>query len=146
MPLHGEERRTYPRAPIASVGAVVWKDGRILLVKRGKEPFKGWWTVPGGAVELGETIYEAARREVREECNIDVEAERVLDAVDNVVRDGEGRIRYHYVIVDVLANYTGGEVRAGSDAEACRWVNPDEIRGMDVTPSLMAVLERVRVL
>ncbi|OGN98871.1 MAG: hypothetical protein A2Y58_04755 [Chloroflexi bacterium RBG_13_51_52] len=132
----------YPKSPIACVGAVVFKKDRILMVKRINEPSKGMWSIPGGAIELGETVYEAARREVLEECSIEIEIERALDAADNIVRDEKGRIRYHYTIIDLLAKYISGEIRAQSDAEECGWFEPEEIVSMDITPTLRVMLEK----
>jgi 8-oxo-dGTP diphosphatase len=147
MPESNEnDRRRYPESPIAGVGIIIRKDGQILMIKRGKEPNKGYWSIPGGAVRLGETLQGAARREVREECSIDVEVERVLDAAQNIIRDETGRIEYHYVIVDLLARYRDGEVRAQSDAEECRWVELRELAKMQVTPSLIEVLQRAGIL
>lgn len=135
-------RRLYPGLPIAGVGAVVLNEGRLLLVKRAKEPNKGMWSIPGGAIELGETIFEAARRETREECSVEIEVVRVLDAVENIVKDAGGRVRYHYTIIDLLARYVGGEPEARSDAAACGWFTPEAVAGMDISPLLRAMLER----
>jgi 8-oxo-dGTP diphosphatase len=134
--------REYPDLPISCVGAVVRKDGKILLVKRGQEPGKGMWSIPGGAIELGETIYEAAAREVLEECSVKIKIERVLDAVENIVKDGRGRIRFHYVIIDLQAEYVGGRLEAGTDAAECGWFTPEEAAGMDLTPTLRAMFVR----
>ena len=128
--------------PIPAVGAVVFKEGKILTIKRGQEPGRGKWSIPGGRVELGETTFEAAVREVREECSIEVEIERVLDSVDNIIRDEDGRIKYHFVIIDLLARYVGGEIKAQSDAEECRWVTPQELIKLDLTPLLRDMLKR----
>jgi len=116
----------------------------MLLVKRSKEPSKGKWSIPGGRLELGEAIYEAAKREVREECSIEIEIERVLEVTDNIIRDEEGRVQYHFVLIDLLARYTGGEAKAQSDAEECRWVTTEELAGLDMNPQLRAVLMRAR--
>jgi 8-oxo-dGTP diphosphatase len=136
------DNRLYPRLPVAGVGVVVFNKGKLLLVKRGNEPNKGKWSIPGGGIELGETINEAAKREVFEECSVKTEIERVLDAVDNIVKDSDGHIRYHYVIIDLLANYIGGDINAQSDAADCGWFTPNEVVGMDITPILRAMLER----
>jgi 8-oxo-dGTP diphosphatase len=132
----------YPGMPVAGVGAVVLHQGRILLVKRAKDPGKGKWSIPGGGVELGETIFAAAEREVMEECSVKVAIERVLDAADNIVKDAAGRIRYHYVIIDVTAKYVSGRLKAQTDAADCRWVTPEKAAGMDLTPTLRAMLEK----
>jgi 8-oxo-dGTP diphosphatase len=136
------DERWYPKSPIPAVGAVVIKDGKILTIKRLQEPGKGKWSIPGGRIELGETSFEAARREVREECSIEVEIERVLDSVDNIIRDEDGRVKYHFVIIDLVARYVSGEIRAQSDAEECRWVTPQELLELDITPMLREVLKR----
>jgi 8-oxo-dGTP diphosphatase len=136
-----EESRQYPGVPIPAVGAVVFKEGKILTIKRGNEPSKGKWSIPGGRVELGETTFEAAVREVREECSIEVEIERVHYCVDNIIRDAEGLIKYHFVIIDLLAKYVSGEIRAQSDALECRWVTPQELLKLDISPMLRDMLE-----
>lgn len=141
-----DDVRWYPQAPIAAVGAVVFKDGKILTIKRGQEPSKGKWSIPGGRIELGETAYEAAQREVREECSIEVEIERVLDAANNIIRDGEGGVKYHFVIIDLLARYVSGEIKAETDAEECRWVTPQELVELDLTPMLREMLERQKLI
>ena len=136
------DNREYPAQPFSGVGVVVYKNGKILMVKRAREPNKGMWSIPGGAIEVGETIYEAAVREVLEECNIKVKIKQVLDAAENIVKDNSGRIRFHYVIIDLVANYSGGRPKAGTDAAECGWYTPQEIRGMDITPTLRIMFER----
>ena len=138
--------RWYPQAPITGVGGIIQKDGKVLLVKRGKEPNKGKWTVPGGVVELGETLHEALQREVREECSIDIEVESVVDTFDAINRDADGRVHYHFVIIDFRARYVSEELKAGSDAAECRWVAPEEIPALETTPSLPAVLKKAGIL
>ena len=125
---------------------VLFKDGKILTIKRGHEPSKGKWSIPGGRIELGETAQEAGQREVREECSIEVQIERVLDAANNIIRDEEGRIKYHFVIIDLLARYVSGKIRAQSDAEECRWVTPGEITKLDLTPLLREMLTRQKLI
>ena len=142
----GNVGRWYPKAPITGVGGIIQKDGRVLLVKRGKEPNKGKWTVPGGVVEVGETLHEAVKREVMEECSIDVEVESVVDTFDAISRDEDGRVHYHFVIIDFMAKYVSGEIKAGSDAAECRWVAPEEIPCLETTPSLPAVLKKAGIL
>lgn len=138
-----ETSREYPPAPTAAASAVVVRDGQVLLVKRAHEPGKGEWSIPGGLIELGETIHDAVRREVSEECGIEIDVERVLGAFDRIVRDADGRVRFHYVLIDVLASPAGGEPRAGSDAEDCRWVTREEMEGLHITPQLRALLRQV---
>jgi len=136
------DSRWYPQLPMVSVQALVIKEGRILLQKRLREPSKGKWSIPGGRIELGEAIYEAASREVLEECSIEIEIERVLDVADSILRDEEGRISYHFVLIYLLARYKGGDVKAQSDAEDVRWVTTDELAELDIHPQLRAVLMR----
>ena len=144
--LEPNDGRWYPETPIAAVGAVVFKNGKILTIKRGQEPNKGKWSIPGGRIELGETAYEAAQREVREECSIEVEIERVLDSANNIIRDEDGRIKYHFVIIDMLARYTSGEIKAQTDAEECKWVTPQELTELDLTPMLREMLTRQKLI
>jgi 8-oxo-dGTP diphosphatase len=144
--LKQDDGRWYPETPIAAVGAVVFKEGKILAIKRGQEPSKGLWSIPGGRIELGETAQEAARREVREECSIEVQIERVLDSANNIIRDENGRIRYHFVIIDLLARYVSGEIKAESDAIECTWVTPREMAELDLTPMLREMLTRQGIL
>jgi mutator protein MutT len=121
------------------VGAVVVHEGKVLLVRRGKEPLKGRWIVPGGTVELGETLEEALLRETREETGLAVEPRGLLTVVDRIYREG-GEVRYHYVIVDYLCAYRAGELRAGSDAEAAAFVAPEELAAYDLPPKALEVV------
>jgi 8-oxo-dGTP diphosphatase len=134
--------REYPSSPLPSVGAVVCNGEKVLLVLRGQEPSKGKWSIPGGVMELGETVPEAARREVREECSVEIEPAEVIEVRDAIVRDQAGRIRFHYVLVDVIASYLSGDIRAGSDVEDARWVSKEELANLDLSPGLLPVLLR----
>jgi 8-oxo-dGTP diphosphatase len=118
-------QREYPLAPLVGVGAVVVNEGRVLLVRRGREPLRGHWTLPGGVLELGESVTSAVVREVLEETGLTVEPVELVELVDRIYREGE-RIRYHYVIADYLCRVTGGQMRAGSDADEARWVEHAE--------------------
>lgn len=135
--------RARPTAPVPAVGAVVVHGGAVLLVRRGRAPSRGMWAVPGGRVELGETLAEAAEREVREETGVRVRAGEPVWSFDSVVRDAEGRVAFHYVIVDLLADYVAGEPRAGDDALAARWARPQDFPGMTVSPPTLQLLERI---
>jgi len=115
------------------VGAVVLLDGRVLLVRRGKEPLHGRWVIPGGTVELGETLEEALVREVEEETGLVVRPREVLLVFDRIQRD-QGRVQYHYVIIDYLCEYVSGTPRAGSDAEAVAVVSPEDLDAYDLPP------------
>lgn len=135
-------RREYPLHPIASTHAVVLDGDSVLLVQRAHEPSRGWWSVPGGVIELGETVFEAVRREVQEECGIEIKPRQVIDIVDNVIRDADGIPRFHFVIIYVLAQFVAGEMRADSDALAVRWVTCDELSRMAVVPAVRTVVEQ----
>jgi 8-oxo-dGTP diphosphatase len=126
-------RREYPVAPIVAVGVIVLRDGRIALIRRDREPAKGLWTFPGGAVELGETVREAAQREAREETGLEVEIGEVAAVVDNVIRDASGAIQYHYVILDFYARPTGGVLRAGTDVSDARWASLADVETLEMT-------------
>jgi 8-oxo-dGTP diphosphatase len=121
------------------VGAVVLHEGRVLLIRRGKEPLKGRWVVPGGTVELGETLESALVREVEEETGITVRPREVLLVFDRIFRE-DGEVRYHYVIIDYLCDYVGGEPRAASDAEAVALVAPGELADYDLPDKALALV------
>jgi mutator protein MutT len=132
----------HPARPIVGVGAVIVHDGRVLLVKRGHAPLKGEWNLPGGAVELGETLVTAVVREVLEETGLSVEVGPVVDVVDRVYRADDGKVEYHYVIVDYLCHPTGGLLEHGSDADDVRWVDPADLQALRVTPTAIAVVRK----
>jgi ADP-ribose pyrophosphatase YjhB (NUDIX family) len=118
-------QREFPETPLIGVGAVVVDKGRVLMVRRGTEPLKGHWSLPGGLVELGEPLLAAVVREVREETGLTVEPVELIELLDRIHRQDE-RVRYHYVIADYLCRVAGGSLRAASDAEAVRWVERAE--------------------
>lgn len=124
-------RREYPEAPIVGVGAVVVDRGRVLLIERANEPLKGEWSLPGGALELGETLEEGVVREVLEETGLRVEPVQVAKAFDRISRDDQGRVRYHFVLVDFLCHLSDGQsadaVRCASDAVRARWASVAEL-------------------
>jgi 8-oxo-dGTP diphosphatase len=126
-------KREYPAAPIVAVGTIIRHDDRLVLIRRGTEPSRGLWTFPGGAVELGESLQEAARREAWEETGLDVRIGEVAAVVDNVVRDDGGRVRYHYVIVDFLAEPRDGTLQPGTDVTEARWFRLSELDGLEMT-------------
>lgn len=119
--------RLYPTQPLVGVGGVVWRDDRVLLIRRGKPPRQDEWSLPGGRQELGETVAEAARREVHEETGLDVAVQDVVAVVDLIERDEDGRVRFHYTLIDVLAEWRAGEAQAGDDAAEIAWAALDEL-------------------
>ena len=135
-------RREYPEVPVVAVAAVVLDGDRILLIKRAGEPGRGKWSIPGGVVKLGERLREAVVREVHEETGLVVEVLDLLDVVEVIKRDEEGRVKYHYVIVDYLARPLSGQVRAASDALEARWVRLEDVPKLDITNTLRRLLEK----
>jgi ADP-ribose pyrophosphatase YjhB (NUDIX family) len=135
-------KRDYPDRPIVGVGAVIVEKGRAVVVRRGTEPLKGEWSIPGGVVELGETLREGAVREALEETGLSVEAGEVLEVIDRIVRDPDGQTRYHFVLVDFLCKRLSGEIRAGGDASEVRWVNDEELAVLKISDSAVAVIKK----
>lgn len=129
-----------PAAPSVGVGGVVVHEGRVLLIRRGKEPLYGRWVVPGGTVELGESLHEALVREMREETGLEVEPLELLTAFDRIEREGE-QVRYHYVIVDYLCRLRSGEARAASDALDVAWAKPEELERYDLRAKALEVVQ-----
>ena len=127
--------RSYPNQPVVGVGAVIIKDGKIVLIKRGNEPSKGKWSIPGGHVELGEKLKEAVIRETKEETCLDADSPILIDVVENVEWDEQHKIKYHYVIVDYLVHVKGGNIEATSDAAEFRWVPFGEVETYNLTAS-----------
>jgi len=119
--------RLFPERPIIGVGAVILDGNRVLLVRRAHEPLKGEWSLPGGAVELGETLAQALAREVREETGLEVRVGPVVEVLDRVHRAADGRIEYHYVLVDYLCAPIGGRLAASSDADDACWADVDDL-------------------
>lgn len=125
--------------PRVGVGAVVIHDGRVLLIRRGKEPLRGRWVVPGGTVEHGEELHDALVREVQEETGVTVRPREVVLVFDRILRE-KGEVTYHYVIIDYLCDYVSGTPRAGSDAEAVAFVAPADLGGYDVPEKALEVV------
>ncbi len=136
-------KREYPDCPRVGVGAIVIDGDRVLLVRRGIPPSQGLWAIPGGGVEIGETLAAAAEREILEETGIRIEADRPVYSFDFIERDASGEVRFHYVIVDLAARYLEGEVRAADDAADARWLTWEELRGLPVSKNTLKVLREI---
>jgi 8-oxo-dGTP diphosphatase len=134
--------REFPARPIVGVGAVVLDGDRVLLVRRANEPLKGEWSVPGGAVDAGETLRAAIIREVREETGLDVDPGPIVDVLDRIRLEPDGRARFHYVLVDFLCRVVAGTLRCGTDAADAEWVAVDALDRYDVSESAVAVIRK----
>lgn len=126
-----------------AVGGIVVKDGRVLLIRRGKEPSYGLWSIPGGAVNLGEELRAAAQREVREECGIEIDVTDMVEVLDRVVRDSDDRVQYHYVLIDYLARWASGDPAASSDVLEVRWVLPADLPQYQMTRGTADVIRKM---
>ncbi|MGD1877823.1 MAG: NUDIX hydrolase [Kiloniellaceae bacterium] len=122
----------YPNRPLIGVGVVVFKDDKVLLIRRGKPPREGQWSLPGGRQRLGERVDETARREVAEEAGLVVDVGPLIDVVDSITRDDTGTVQYHYTLVDVLAEWRSGEAVAGHDAAEVAWADPADLAPYDL--------------
>jgi ADP-ribose pyrophosphatase YjhB (NUDIX family) len=135
-------RREYPEVPRVGVGAVVLHKGQVLLVRRAANPSPGKWSLPGGLVELGESTIDAVKRELKEECAVDIQVVDVCGVITRVIRDAEDRIRYHYVLVDYLALVDSEAICAGDDAAEAQWVEVGRVHELETTDGLMDMIER----
>jgi ADP-ribose pyrophosphatase YjhB (NUDIX family) len=140
MTTDGTPGRRYPDRPVVGVGAVVFVDGRIVLVKRAHEPLKGEWNLPGGGVEVGETLREACAREILEETGLVVEVGEVIEVFDRIMRDADGGVQYHYVLVDFVCRAVGGEVRCGTDASDVALADPLDLSAYRLTDKAIEVI------
>jgi ADP-ribose pyrophosphatase len=136
-----QHKNDYPGNPRVAVGAVVFKNDAVLLVRRGQPPSENVWAIPGGRVEIGETLQEAAEREMLEETGITIRAGKPVYTFDVIERDGTGKIKFHYVIVDLAADYVTGEPAPGDDAVEARWVSSQEINDLQVSAATMKLLK-----
>lgn len=133
---------TYPDAPRIAVGAVVFKEGGVLLVQRANPPSQGRWAIPGGSVHLGETLQQAAEREIMEETGVVIRAGDPIFVFDVIEPDDRGGVRFHYVIVDLSAQYVSGEPRAADDAADARWITAAELAALNVNPTTRRLLKK----
>ena len=134
--------RKYPERPILGVGAVIFVDGRVVLIKRMYEPSAGTWTLPGGVVEVGESVQAAVAREILEETGLEVEVGPVVEVVDRIVTDGEGKVAYHFVVIDYLCTAVHGTPAAGSDVGDVAMVEPERLESYAVTDAVRRVVAR----
>jgi 8-oxo-dGTP diphosphatase len=145
MSVQGEAhpQRQYPKQPLVGVGAVVIRDGRILLIKRASPPGQGKWSFPGGLVEVGEKLSEACVRETEEETGIEVDVLELINVFDMIERDDDGNVLYHYVLVEFLAKPTGGSERPSPEVSDLKWVTSEETKSMDMTRTARRALNEL---
>ena len=134
-------KREYPERPFVGVGAIIVEKGRVALIRRGRPPLEGDWAIPGGALELGETLREGAAREAFEETGLTIEPQDLLGVFDRLMRDGEGRVLYHYVLVDFLCKRIGGDLMASGDAIEAGWFTPGEVAGLGLPEDAAEVVK-----
>jgi 8-oxo-dGTP diphosphatase len=140
-------KREYPEQPFVGVGAIIVEEdstlgARVALVKRAHPPIQGQWSIPGGVLEVGEPVRDAAIREAREETGLIVEPGELLGIFDRVLRDADGRVQYHYVLIDFLCRRVGGELRAGGDADEARWFTREELPALKLAEDTQEVIRR----
>ena len=140
------DSRTHPDRPIVGVGVVVWRGDRFLLVKRGKEPNKGQWSIPGGAQHLAATVFSAAAREVLEETSLVVDVQHLVDVVDGIMTDDAGSVVYHYTLVDLVAHSPEGEPVAADDAAAVGWFQLDDLAGLGLWSETERIIRKSALL
>jgi 8-oxo-dGTP diphosphatase len=135
-------QREFPEIPLVGVGAIIIEDSRVLLVKRAHPPIQGQWSIPGGVLEVGELVREAAIREAREETGLIVEPGDLLGVYDRILRNAEKRVQYHYVLIDFLCRRVGGELAAASDAAEVRWFTRDELPPLHLAEDTQDVIRK----
>ena len=136
------EKREYPDRPYVGVGVIVFRDKDVLLVKRKKDPNKGFWSIPGGKQILGETLVEAAQRELVEETGVRVDSLLLVDVADAIISDAEGKIKFHYTLVDYMGHWYSGNSRAGDDAQEVRWVHMNELSSYSLLEKTMNIIHK----
>jgi 8-oxo-dGTP diphosphatase len=135
-------KREFPEVPLVGVGAIIIEENRVVLVKRAHPPLQAQWSIPGGVLEVGELVREAAVREAREETGLIVEPGELLGVYDRVLRDPEQRVQYHYVLIDFLCRRVGGELFAASDAAEVRWLTREELPALNLAADTQDVIEK----
>jgi len=135
-------KREFPEHPLVGVGAIIIEEDRVVLVRRAHPPIQGHWSIPGGVLEVGEMIREAAVREAREETGLTVEPGELLGVYDRILHDAEKRVQYHYVLIDFLCSRIGGELLAASDAAEVRWFAREELRALELAEDTQDVIAK----
>jgi ADP-ribose pyrophosphatase YjhB (NUDIX family) len=135
-------QREFPEVPLVGVGAIIIEDSRVVLVKRAHPPLQAEWSIPGGVLEVGELVRDAAIREAREETGLTVEPGELLGAYDRVLRDADQRVQYHYVLIDFLCRRVVGDIAAASDAAEVRWFSREELTGLGLAEDTMDVIRK----
>jgi 8-oxo-dGTP diphosphatase len=135
-------KREYPDRPLVGIGAIIIENTRVLLIKRGQPPLMGEWSIPGGMLELGETVHEAAIREAKEETGLTIEPGELLGVFDRVIRDEKGQVQYHYVLIDFFCRQISGEMLAAGDADEARWFTKEEAANLPLAKDTAEVVRR----
>jgi 8-oxo-dGTP diphosphatase len=134
--------RRYPQHPLLGVGGIIMNDDNVLLVRRANPPLQGQWSLPGGLVETGETTQEAVVREVLEETGLQIAPVKLVEVFERILRDEEGQVEYHFVLIDYLCRVTSGDAHAASDVTDVRWAKLDELASLAVAPETCAVIRK----
>lgn len=134
--------RRYPEHPLLGIGAIIFNDDRILMVERAGNPLKGYWSLPGGLVETGETLETAVKREILEETGLHVEPQQMFELFERIMRDPQGQAEYHYVLLDYLCKVVGGTLQAGDDVGRAEWVRREDLPSLLITEGTLDVIER----
>lgn len=137
-----EDDRRYPTRPLVGVGALIFDGPRILMAQRGKQPLLGWWSLPGGALETGELLADAVRREVLEETGLQIEPLDVIEIFERIMRDAAGVTEYHYVLIDYICRVTGGALQAGDDVARVEWTRRRDLSKLQITEGTLGVIEK----
>lgn len=135
-------QREFPEVPLIGVGAIIVEGERVVLVKRAHPPLQAQWSIPGGVLEIGELVREAAVREAREETGLTVEPLQLLGVYDRVLRDSKQRVQYHYVLIDFLCQRVAGDLAAASDAAEVRWFTQEELPELNLAEDTVDVIQK----